>query len=537
MKLSIAAAVLAQQSLVGAEPADDSSFENFQSSLVHRMRRMQKVWSGSSMVNNERGFARGLAATYHNAVGMDGSTSSSLSSQERDNVFVGILKNLQQLQEIVECDTQDASRLNMDVVGILSCGPGRYCKESSDSPMGGVCAWSHQGGADDSASHRMLQEDESSIIDDLQYACDYAYLIGYDCSCDLDSEQYSGTASCSSPPVCSTYPSACNVNSTDCRSDSYAVNILSAGTWETELCVEFTKPYEQKTCYSTTMMDFGKDVQPECYINFQGEVCSSCAAYPLQEASGNETMLSEICYTFDCSNTAAGSIGNTCDFPVSSMSVYLDTYGCPPCNVCGDNGTMMSPETAVRILNNTYECGYIQDVSMMGFFTEASCQYFSSVVEGPCECHGGGAETQAPSSPTTSAVTTDTNSTFAPTNEPNLATDFPMIDKPESLPPGQICNPCPNGDVVYVDAFVMVPGQSDQVSCAELKKAGMDGSIPTAACGTVQNLAATPCCGKDKEPTEENEFASVCNPCGPDKEMTNVNGVVSIPQQGMLTCN
>ncbi|KAL3907591.1 MAG: hypothetical protein SGILL_008811, partial [Bacillariaceae sp.] len=121
-------------------------------------------------------------------------------------------------------------------VGILSCGPGRYCAESTDSSMGGICTLmkrDESGSGNEEQSNRFLQDE--TIIDDLQYACDYAYLIGYDCLCDLDPSTYSGTASCSAPIECSTYPSACNVNSTDCRSDSYSVNILSPGMWETEL--------------------------------------------------------------------------------------------------------------------------------------------------------------------------------------------------------------------------------------------------------------------------------------------------------------
>ena len=183
---------------------------------------------------------------------------------------------------------------------------------------------------------------------------------------------------------------------------------------------------------------------------------------------------------------------------------------------------MMSPETAVRILNNTYECGYIQDVSMMGFFTEASCQYFSSVVDAPCGCDSG-VQTETP---------TIANSTIAPSNE-----EEPATASPESLPPAQVCSPCQTGNVVDVDALVKVPGQSDPVSCGELEKAGMDGSIPVAACATVQDLAATICCGQVEDTSDEDEFAGVCNPCGPDKEMTNLNGIVSIPQQGMLPCN
>jgi hypothetical protein len=189
---------------------------------------------------------------------------------------------------------------------------------------------------------------------------------------------------------------------------------------------------------------------------------------------------------------------------------------------------MMSPETSVRILNNTYECGYIQDVSMMGFFTEASCHYFSSVVNDACGCNRE-VESNGPSSAPTSVVEGSSNTTQVPSNETDLDT--------ETVPIEQVCHPCPNGNIVDLDALVMVPGQSEKLSCEELEKAGLDGSIPIAVCPMVQDLAAVPCCGKEEEPDNESSIGDICNPCGPDKEMTELKGMVSIPQQGMLTCN
>jgi hypothetical protein len=78
-----------------------------------------------------------------------------------------------------------------------------------------------------------------------------------------------------------------------------------------------------------------------------------------------------------------------------------------------------------------------------------------------------------------------------------------------------------------------------QISCKDLEVAGTDGSIPPDTCLTVQELAAVPCCGTKEEASEPEESdvpEDICSPCGPDKEMTKMDGVVSIPMQGMLTC-
>jgi hypothetical protein len=518
MNLAAASAVLAQTSQsANAASGGAAASQVSYTPLINKLRRLQDYSSASQYSDFDEQNIQFFGETL-----ISGRDATMLS--RRNSMFAGILHNLQVLQENMECDPS----LEGDAdIGILSCGAGRYCAESAESPTGGICLTNEANG-EFGDRRRGLQRDET-IIDELQYACDYAYLIEYECTCNLDAATYSGTAVCTTPSVCTTYPSACNVNTTDCRSDTYSVNVKSVGSWDTELCIEFTAPYQQKTCYSLTMVDFGQDVASECSINFQGEACSSCQAYAMfdpNEQGGNITYPSQICYLFDCTNTASGLSGNTCTFPVSSMSLYLDTYGCPPCNLCGVNGTMMSPETSVRVLNNTYQCGYIQDVSSMGFFTEASCQYFSSAVETACQCDSG-METEAPTdiSSNSTAIPTE-NTTLAPTDA--NATQIPL----------QICEPCPGAELVNPDGLVSVPGQTGQISCKELASAGAAGSIPSAVCPTVRNLAAIPCCGEEEDTSEpEDDFlGEVCNPCGPNKEMTKMDGVVSVPSEGMFSC-
>jgi hypothetical protein len=78
--------------------------------------------------------------------------------------------------------------------------------------------------------------------------------------------------------------------------------------------------------------------------------------------------------------------GNTCDFPAHSISLFLDTYGCPSCNLCGVGNELTLPLNTIELFNTTYECSYVEEVSLQGFFTEDSCSYFSELAQIPCGC-------------------------------------------------------------------------------------------------------------------------------------------------------
>ncbi|KAG7362701.1 hypothetical protein IV203_026061 [Nitzschia inconspicua] len=509
MKLAVASVILAQTA-----QATQGKDVTSRAPLIERLRRLDEFSSSDQPKKMDLKDLRIKREIFTHDNGLS-------TSFRRDSIFTGILKNLERLQRNVECNPS----LKDDAdVGVLSCGVGRYCAESADSMMGGFCLTDDKFGG----SRRGLQG--NTIISELQYACDYGYLINYDCTCNLDADAYSGSTTCTSPSVCSASISACNVNTTGCRSDSYTVIVQGMGSWDAEVCVEYTAPYNQKICYSLMMVDYGQNVSPDCTINFEGNACSSCQAYAKFDSTGqnNETYPAEICYVFDCTNTASGMTGNTCELPVSTMTLYLDTFGCPACDLCGSNGTMMSPATSVQVLNNTYQCGYIHEVSAMGFFTEASCLYFSSVVQGPCQCEN---RAEIPEEP----VDIYFNETDFPTEEFTME---PSNDTAVPLPT-EVCEVCPNGAIVNPDGLLSVPGQTSQISCNELARAGSDGSIPVDVCPAVQDLAAVPCCGKEEatlEPEAGDFLGEPCNPCGPDREMTKVDGIVSIPMQGMFSC-
>ena len=82
-------------------------------------------------------------------------------------------------------------------------------------------------------------------------------------------------------------------------------------------------------------------------------------------------------------------MGNTCDFPAHTVSLYLDTYGCDACNICGD-GFHYNPSSLgvnmMNILDTWYDCAYVEAASRQGFFAPDSCAAFARVAHDACDC-------------------------------------------------------------------------------------------------------------------------------------------------------
>ena len=85
--------------------------------------------------------------------------------------------------------------------------------------------------------------------------------------------------------------------------------------------------------------------------------------------------------------TSKGSAktGNTCDNSAHTVALYLDTYGCPSCSLCGERHEITS-DTNIMLFNTTYEWSYVAEVSIQGIFTPDSCKYFSETAQVPCGC-------------------------------------------------------------------------------------------------------------------------------------------------------
>ena len=519
----------------------------------------------------------------------------------RNRVASTIITKLQDLQNVVECDprteivkdlrlknhpdtasTGDRSSFAAsavdsagDELGILSsaCGVGRRCQD-------GFCV-----DVEDRFRHRILQtstdpfqatdlssyggyetptENPVTIVDSMRYACEYGSLIGYNCTCNFGTDTtnyYTGSATCITPTECTTEASVCGVEVTDCYQTTYTLSLKGTpGIWDATLCLRFLEPYEQEVCYETSTVDFANTVLPECKISLDGEQCTSCDVYAFLD--GN-------CYNFDCGNTVLagngrGSMaGNTCSLPAHSVGLYLDTFGCPPCYLCGDDRVMMDPASTLEIFNITYQCAYVQDVALQGFFTVDSCNYFARIANEPCGC----SEPVTPTDPVMPTEPVMPSETVMPTDmvmpsmagnetdDVEMTLDMETDDFSGELPEeetddfsgeipeeGTECNICPGG-VADPDGIIVMPG-GEETSCSEADAAGLNGSIGGAeSCEIFQEMAAGPCCGApvdvviDKQIVEsEAPKDDFCSICGPNKTHTDDTNFVSVPTQGIYSC-
>jgi hypothetical protein len=208
---------------------------------------------------------------------------------------------------------------------------------------------------------------------------------------------------------------------------------------------------------------------------------------------------------------------------------------------------METPTGVIDVFDATYECSFVQNVSLNGFLTEESCQYFRELALIPCGCDDG-TVTASTSNATTSAGPT-LRPTASPTVAPTTTTTENTTSVNATLAPSnvsdltvEVCNPCPNGELVSPDGLIILPGQTDHISCSELESAGKNGIIPSAVCPAVQDLAAVPCCGVEGDQddvtgeVDTQDLEGFCNPCGPDREITKFDGMVSIPTEGVFSC-
>ena len=436
-----------------------------------------------------------------------------------------IVNKLNDLQNVVECDplqdNQETRRLQnhhghfhhdeestFDAdFGILSssaCGLGRKCEEGlcvdvDEYPRRNLQAFT------DSALEGEIPF--SMAIDVLKYVCEVGSAVGYDCDCNVDDDAYTGNIFCVTPVLCANSTSVCGSDVTDCYQTTHNFELKGTpGAIDNEYCKEFVAPFEQTVCYQTSTIDFGENVLQDCKISLDGEECSYCHVYRYFNDYGDQE-----CFTFDCSNTAlAGNgrgnkVGNTCVTPAHGMSLYVETYGCPSCDLCGDGLEINAGLSSVELFNKTYDCSYVQGVALAGYFTQDTCSYFTYLSREAC-CTG--------------EVATETQT--------------PIVIENHSP-----CQICPNG-VMNPNAMLSISG-SDEISCSSIEIAGRTGGIPDKdLCQALQEQAVGPCCTPLNVPDEITDNESVeasCSICGPSGTHTKPDDtLVSVPTQGIYTC-
>jgi hypothetical protein len=314
-------------------------------------------------------------------------------------------------------------------VGVLSCGVGRYCVESDESTMGGLCVAST---AEEEEEDRVLQAEQFNLFDGLyRVFCDPTAPYSADCNCTgIDSEAYTLEVSCSRAENCTQYISICGENTTSCINYGFNFNLSGPGMYVVDRCFEDRLPYYQKTCYH--ILSYGSGVAEGCVISVNDDDCFSCAI-DTTAGGGN-------CYQFDCTNTISKRAGDLCvqGVYVAPILNYLRTYGCDlyTCPICGgDDFVATNPGGLIDLGDGQTSCAAVAQVALLGGFDETFCQ--DVVIPGvvaPCGCVAFGSPPVEVSTTAPVAIT-DTRSpsleeTSIPSISPVLVT-FP----PESVPP------------------------------------------------------------------------------------------------------
>mmetsp|Transcript_19531 Transcript_19531/g.47152 ORF Transcript_19531/g.47152 Transcript_19531/m.47152 type:complete len:565 (+) Transcript_19531:132-1826(+) len=267
-------------------------------------------------------------------------------------------------------DTARSSGSN-DFVGILSCGFGQYCRESSESSLGGFCAdldADTEDGSDDTtaaaissassrrasssrASSRFPQEQQLvrghrslhaqrqrqdqvvgrlTVLQLADLFCNRPDESGLvlDCDCnDMDFENNTGTLSCYVGPGCTELDTGCDSGSgglsaesggaldfartveqfDHCTTEVFTANITTESLYEYTSCYTQTMPQSNYTFSYCTDFAFNAIDGPTCDIEIDGVKCNSCDI-----AIGAGVTYGENCEVFDCTNTFLNYAGDRC---------------------------------------------------------------------------------------------------------------------------------------------------------------------------------------------------------------------------------
>lgn len=187
-------------------------------------------------------------------------------------------RSLSRTEKKIECDP---SSQELDI-GILSCGIGKYCDESTESSLGGLCV-DHENEASSSVN-RMLQDDALT-----PYCSGGDLYMSYNCNCQAV-DNITGTGEV----FCTPYEDCCSVvdgeNSTVCRTLTYNITFAERAVEAFETCYDITQPYARSACVTTY---YSNSTDATCAWMIDDDICSSCTPSGINRSA---------CQEFDCTN-------------------------------------------------------------------------------------------------------------------------------------------------------------------------------------------------------------------------------------------
>ncbi|KAL3912490.1 MAG: hypothetical protein SGILL_006861 [Bacillariaceae sp.] len=335
-------------------------------------------------------------------------------------------------------------------VGLLSCGHGKYCAESSDSSQGGYCT--PENGAVTKLPGRRRQQvvGRLSIIELADLFCNRPEETGLtvDCNCTVDFASFSGDFSCYFGPDCTDITTGCEDETFPlCSTEQLDATMEGPASYSYTSCYTQTLPGTSERFSYCTDFSYSEGAGPACDIQVEGVTCNSCG---IDVGGGDQ--YGENCEVFDCSNTVASYSGDRCgafsDPALRAVALveylYESRWPCADgCNLCGEEGRMTNGSNnftyPAQFLETdvTIQCYDLQYDALTGGLSQGDyCTNLPPLVNDICGCVA----------PPTSAPDTPTD---APVNTP---TDTP----PTGTPPGGATNLSRSGFGVTVIAGVAV---------------------------------------------------------------------------------
>jgi hypothetical protein len=374
---------------------------------------------------------------------------------------VGPLKNKWNEDGIIECKplSSPATVDSAADIGVLSCGMGKYCMESSVSSLGGVCMDSDSDSLVSNLPARRRQQvvGRLSVFEVADLFCNRPDTTGLvvECNCTVDFEAYSGEFSCNfgSTEDCPDFKAGCHYETTFplCSTEKLVASMESKTSYSYTSCYTQSMPATGYSFTYCTEFGFTEETGPTCDMTVGDERCNSwyealrstlhlsvhshlrfltilasfCDEIPLSSQiniGGGETY-GENCEVFDCTNTAINYAGDRCgsfsDPTLRSVSLveylYENFWPCEGgCNLCGEGGRMTSG------LNNftyssqffeedvSFQCYNVQYNALTGAFIDGDyCNALPPIAEEPCGCGKVAQPTEAPVSSPVESPTDD----------------------------------------------------------------------------------------------------------------------------------
>jgi hypothetical protein len=185
----------------------------------------------------------------------------------------GILKNINK-EFLREC-TPASSKVSSADVGVLSCGLGQYCVESSDSSTGGYCV-----SQTTRLPGRRRQQvvGRLSIIELADLFCNRPEETGLtvDCNCTVDFGEFSGEFTCNFGPDCADIDTGCTDETFPiCSAEELTANLVGPDNYSYTSCYTQTLPLSNERFYYCTDFGYTAADGPTCDIQVEGVTCNS----------------------------------------------------------------------------------------------------------------------------------------------------------------------------------------------------------------------------------------------------------------------